>query len=83
MKVREAILLLCVVFAPVVTEAQVPVRDNEKKKQWQSMENGPWGINEKFSIGVLSSYIKRRNLPTLLPADLCVLIILKIRYLLL
>ena len=42
MKVREAILLLCVVFAPVVAEAQVPVRDNEKKKQWQSMENGPW-----------------------------------------
>ena len=42
MKVREAILLLCVVFAPVVTEAQVPVRDNEKKKQWQSMENGSW-----------------------------------------
>ena len=29
-------------FAPVVAEAQVPVRDNEKKKQWQSMENGPW-----------------------------------------
>lgn len=42
MKVKEAILLLCVVFAPVVAEAQVPVRDNEKKKQWQSMENGPW-----------------------------------------
>lgn len=42
MKVREAILLLCVAFAPVVAEAQVPVRDNEKKKQWQSMENGPW-----------------------------------------
>ena len=34
--------MLCVVFAPVVAEAQVPVRDNEKKKQWQSMENGPW-----------------------------------------
>ena len=33
--------------------------------------------------GMLSSYIKRRNLPALLPADLCVLIILKIRYLLL
>ena len=42
MKVRQAILLLCVAFAPVMAEAQVPVRDNEKKKQWQSMENGPW-----------------------------------------
>ena len=42
MKVKEVILLLYVVFVPVVAEAQVPVRDNEKKKQWQSMENGPW-----------------------------------------
>lgn len=44
MKVRQAILLLYVAFAPVVAEAQVPVRDNEKKKQWQSMENGPWNF---------------------------------------
>ena len=42
MKVRQTILLLCVAFLPVVGEAQVPVRDNEKRKQWQSMENGPW-----------------------------------------
>ena len=33
--------LLCLLTASGL-QAQVPVRDNEKKKQWQSMENGPW-----------------------------------------
>ena len=33
--------LLCLLIASGL-QAQVPVRDNEKKKQWQSMENGPW-----------------------------------------
>ena len=55
MKVKEAILLLCVVFAPVVAEAQVPVRDNEKKKQWQSMENGPWDFAPDWSTGTITS----------------------------
>lgn len=37
-------LLFCVVVIgiPLTTNAQRPTRDNEKAKQWQSMENGPW-----------------------------------------
>ena len=44
MQVRQTIflLLLVAVTFPSTAIAQRPSRDNEKAKQWQSMENGPW-----------------------------------------
>ena len=45
MQVRKITsLLFCAVLIgiPLTTNAQRPTRDNEKAKQWQSMENGPW-----------------------------------------
>ena len=42
MRYRVITLCLFSLLAASGIQAQVPVRDNEKKKQWQSMENGPW-----------------------------------------
>lgn len=46
MKLRYLILgafALSLVASPLATEAKTnKVSDNEKRKQWQSMENGPW-----------------------------------------
>ena len=41
---RYRVITLCLFSLLVASgmQAQVPVRDDEKKKQWQSMENGPW-----------------------------------------
>lgn len=42
MRYRVITLCLFSLLAASGIQAQVPVRDDEKKKQWQSMENGPW-----------------------------------------
>lgn len=41
---NKIIKVLCaiIISIPLTGHAQKVVRDNEKKKQWQSMENGPW-----------------------------------------
>ena len=42
MRYRVITLCLFSLLAASGIQAQVPVRDDEKKKQWLSMENGPW-----------------------------------------
>ena len=42
MRYRVITLCLFSLLPASGIQAQVPVRDDEKKKQWQSMENGPW-----------------------------------------
>mgnify|MGYP002515991811 FL=1 len=45
MQVRNiTTILFCaaLIGIPININAQRPTRDNEKAKQWQSMENGPW-----------------------------------------
>ena len=41
---NKIIKMFCAIILsfPLTGNAQKVVRDNEKKKQWQSMENGPW-----------------------------------------
>lgn len=41
---RYRVITLCLFSLLIASgiQAQVPVRDDEKKKQWQSMENGSW-----------------------------------------
>lgn len=41
---NKIIKIFCAIILsfPLTGNAQKVVRDNEKKKQWQSMENGPW-----------------------------------------
>lgn len=42
MQVRQIIIGIMLIGLPLAGYAQRPSRDNEKAKQWQSMENGPW-----------------------------------------
>ncbi len=44
---NKIITMLCAIIIsfPLTGNAQKVVRDNEKKKQWQSMENGPWDFS--------------------------------------
>lgn len=43
------ILLLCLLGMTVASglHAQRPTKDKEKARQWQSMENGPWGLQHR------------------------------------
>ncbi|MCS2793838.1 DUF5045 domain-containing protein [Bacteroides faecis] len=44
---NKIITILCAIImgVPLTGNAQKVVRDNDKKKQWQSMENGPWDFS--------------------------------------
>lgn len=45
MRVKKIIILFCALTMTYSGFAQKTVRDNEKQKQWQSMENGPWDFS--------------------------------------
>lgn len=44
---NKIVTMLCTIImgVPLTGHAQKVVRDNDKKKQWQSMENGPWDFS--------------------------------------
>lgn len=43
-KIITGIMSLALLSISFTANAQRPTRDKEKAKQWQSMENGPWGF---------------------------------------
>lgn len=45
MRYKKIIILFCALTMTLSGFAQKVVRDNDKKKQWQSMENGPWDFS--------------------------------------
>lgn len=45
MRFKKIIILFCALIMTYSGFAQKVVRDNDKKKQWQSMENGPWDFS--------------------------------------
>ena len=53
MRYRITTLCLLCLLAASGIQAQVPVRDNEKKKQWQSMENGPWDFAPDWYLSLI------------------------------
>ena len=52
---NKIIKIFCAIILsfPLTGNAQKVVRDNEKKKQWQSMENGPWDFAPDWYYFVL------------------------------